>query len=119
MLAAYLRGLLKSSIDYGVRSIMFDDVIIEAMAAQISVENFRVSTHVDSALASILTDEGKRSVIRRTQRQMQRQAALQLMDIYAVNSRRSKKEPGKLSLLQLFYLMKREGILNPDNAAAK
>jgi hypothetical protein len=116
MLAAYLRGLLKPSMAFGFRSLLFEDVILEAMTADIAAENFRLSVASDSALASILTDEGKRGVLRRTQRQIKRHAALQLLDIYDLANGKRDKQTAGISLLQLFHLMKKEGIIHPDAA---
>lgn len=116
MLAAYLRGLLKPSMPFGVKSYLFEDVILEAMTAHIAVENFRLSIAADSAVASILTDDGKRGVLRRTQRQVKRHAALQLLDIYGLVGGRKEKQESSISLLQLFHLMQKEGIIHPDEA---
>jgi hypothetical protein len=70
----------------------------------------------DSAIASILTAESKRSVLRRTQRQIRRRANLQLMDIYDLASGRRDRQVNGISLLQLFHLMKKEGMIHPDKA---
>lgn len=114
MLAAYLRGLLKPSMSHGFRSLLFEDVILEAMTAQIASDNFQLSVISDSALSSILTAESKRSVLRRTQRQIRRRANLQLMDIYELASGRRDQQTSGISLLQLFHLMKKEGMIHPD-----
>ena len=45
---------------------------------------------------------------------MKRQAALQMMDIYEISSGRREHEKGRISLLQLFHLMRKEGIIHPD-----
>lgn len=118
MLTAYLRGLLKPSSEFGLRSLLFEDVILEAMSAHIAKENFKISIVADSAIASILTADSKRSVLRRVQRQTQRLAALQLMDIYDLASghRGSAAGGSGISLLQLFHLMKKEGMIQPDEA---
>jgi hypothetical protein len=118
MLTAYLRGLLKPSSAFGLRSFLFEDVILEAMSAHIATENFEISIVADSAVASILTADSKRDVLRRVQRQTQRLAALQLMDIYDLASgQRGRSNGGSgISLLQLFHLMKKEGMIHPDEA---
>lgn len=119
MLAAYLRGLLKPSSSFGLRSLLFEDVILEAMTAHIEADNFRVSIVADSAIASILTADCKRDVLRRVQRRTHRLAALQLMDIYDLVSGRKGRSNGSsgISLLQLFHLMKKEGMIQPDEAS--
>ena len=115
MLAAYLRGLLKPSYSFGLGSLLFEDVILEAMSARFAAENFELSIVADSAIASILTADSKRDVLRRVQRQTQRRAALQLMDIYDLaNGHRASAGGGSISLLQLFHLMKKEGMIHPD-----
>lgn len=116
MLAAYLRGLLKPSSSFGFRSLLFEDVIIEAMSARIAAENFEINIVADSAIASILTADSKRSTLRRVQRQTQRRAALQLMDIYDLANGHRTRDGGSISLLQLFHLMKKEGMIQPDGA---
>ena len=118
MLTAYLRGLLKPSSEFGFRSFLFEDVILEAMSAHIAKENFEISIVADSAIADILTQDSKRSVLRRLQRQTQRMAALQLMDIYDLaNGQRGRSVGGSgISLLPLFHLMKKEGMIQPDEA---
>ncbi len=121
MLAAYLRGLLKPSSEFGLRSFIFEDVILEAMTARICAENFRLSIAADSALAQLLTDDSKRSTMRRINRQSHRHAALQLMDIYALADgarRQGVDSSGRISLLQLFQLLRKEGIIPPDEPAA-
>lgn len=119
MLAAHLRGLLKPSSELGLRSYLFEDVILEAMTADISVQNFKLSIAADAAIATILTEDSKRDVLRRVQRQTQRHAALQLMDIYDLANgarRQGVDATGRVSLLQLFHLMRKEGIIPPDEA---
>lgn len=116
MLAAYLRGLLKPSLAYGVRSYIFEDVLLEGMSAEISADSFCANASADAALATILTDEGKRSALRRTQRQLRRSVALRLMDIYELSSGKRDRNNSSISLLQLFRLAQREGIIHPGSA---
>lgn len=119
MLAAYLRGLLKPDSEFGTQSYLFEDVIFEAITADMQVQNFRLNVAADAAIVSILTIESKRDTMRRIQRQTQRQAELQLLDIYGLAAGiRKVRNAGSISLLQLFQLMKKEGIITPDEAAA-
>jgi hypothetical protein len=118
MLAAYLRGLLKPSYSFGLRSLLFEDVLLEAMSATIASENLETSIVADSAIASILTADSKRNALRRVQRQTQRRAALQLMDIYDLANGHRGSAGGGISLLQLFHLMKKEGMIQPDEVRA-
>lgn len=120
MLAAYLRGLLKPSTDYGMRSFIFEDVVLEAMTADIVADRYTSSIAVDAAIAGILTDDSKRNAMRRIQRQTKRRGELQLMDIYGLEAGSKFKQTaeGRVSLLQLFQLMRDQGIIDPDGEQA-
>ena len=120
MLAAFLRGLLKPSIKFGMRSRIFEDVILESMSAHIEADRLHINAAIDAAVANVLTEDSKRDALRRIHRQTQRHAALQLMDIYGLADGSSMRgmSGGRLSLLQVFQVMRKEGIIAPDKAPA-
>jgi hypothetical protein len=114
MLAAYLRGLLKPALRYGFSSLAFEGLKLEMMLAQVKIEDFSQSVQSDSSVIPTLTDESKQQTLRRIHVQLERRSQLQLMDIYGLahGKRGSEHETsqGKISMVQLFRLVEREGI---------
>lgn len=110
MLAAYLRGLLKPSPQYGMRSSFAEGLIIEGMAAQAAADGFDLSIKADASKLPILSQQGKHLVMQRIHAQMVRCQELRMMDIYKLDTEVTNKNG--ISLYQLYQLADKQGILS-------
>ena len=117
MVAAYLRGLLKPTSHYGLRSLMAETAILEAIAAEVSADTFRLHAQLDAATLPVLNEKGIRSTISTMGKRAARCAELRLMDIYRLESKaedaeRREKNKNTLSLYQLYHLASKNGIFD-------
>lgn len=117
MVAAHLQGLLKPTADYGLRSLMGESVILEAIAAQVSADTFARHAQLDAATLPVLNDKGVRSTIRTMSARAARCSELRLMDIYRLESKVAdqadrEKNKNTLSLYQLYHLASKNGIFD-------
>jgi hypothetical protein len=117
MVAAYLRGLLKPTAHYGLRSLMAETAVLEAVAADVSADTFRLHAQLDAATLSVLNEKGIRSTVRSMGARAARCSELRLMDIYrlenkAADAERREKNKNTLSLYQLYHLASKNGIFD-------
>jgi hypothetical protein len=117
MVAAYLRGILYPEPAYGLRSALSEDVLIEAMAAQISVETYDANMALDAAMLPVLNTEGVRHTMKSIGARSLRCSELRLMDIYrleqkARNAIDQASEKNTPSLYQLYQIAERQGIFD-------
>ena len=117
MLAAYLRGLLRPSHSYGLRSHLAEDVIIEGMTAQISVETYSANMALDAAMLPVLKIEGIRNTMRALGAKSVRCSELRLMDVYRLEQRARdaadmSAQKNTPSLYQLYQIAEKQGIFD-------
>tara|TARA_R110002110_G_scaffold49550_2_gene147114 strand:- start:6199 stop:6597 length:399 start_codon:yes stop_codon:yes gene_type:complete len=115
MVAAHLRGLLSKNHSYGLRSSFSEDVILEAVAAELIAHNIESSTHADLALLPVLNEKGITVTMDKASARGGRAAELRLLDIYRVAEQVGRKvksaNPHKeISLHQLYQLAEKKGI---------
>ncbi len=110
MLAAYLRGFLKPSPQFGMRSAFAEELIIEGMAATIAADGFDLSVAADASKLSVLNQQGKMQALQRIHAQMVRCSELRMMDIYKLDQEVTNKNG--ISLYQLYQLADKQGILS-------
>jgi hypothetical protein len=113
MVAAYLRGLLKPDLPYGLRSELAEEAILEAMVVEMQVDHQKSAIAADAAALPIFTDTGKDKTLRAIQARLARCIELRTMDIYRLDA--SKKPTGgknDISLYQLYHLAAKHGILD-------
>jgi hypothetical protein len=118
MVVAYLRGLLKPSLHYGLRSIVAENYVFEALLADNQAFMLESSIQSDASIIPALKIESKRETMRLINRRRQRCMEIRNGAIYGA---RKAKTPGEISLYQLYHLCSRAGILealtggNPTN----
>ena len=126
MVAAFLRGLLKPTTEYGLRSIMGESVMLEAISAEVAADTFTLHAQLDAATLPVLNEKGVKSTMRSMGQRAARGSELRLMDIYRLESKaedleRREKNKNTLSLYQLYHLATKNGIFDalraqmPDN----
>ena len=126
MVAAFLRGLLKPTTEYGLRSIMGESVMLEAISAEVAADTFTLHAQLDAAMLPVLNEKGVKSTMRSMGQRAARGSELRLMDIYRLESKaedleRREKNKNTLSLYQLYHLATKNGIFDalraqmPDN----
>jgi hypothetical protein len=117
MVAAFLRGLLKPTEAYGLRSMLGESVMLEAISAEVSADTFMLHAKMDAASLPVLTDNGVRATLRAMGARASRYADLRLMDIYRLERKmedqaRRDQNKNTLSLYQLYHLATKNGIFD-------
>jgi hypothetical protein len=108
MVVAYLRGVLKPSLKYGLRSIVAENYVLESLVAGTQADLLETIVLSDSAILPALTAESKRETMRVIRRRLQRCTDIRNGNIYGVNKVQRKDQ---ISLYQLYQLASRSGIL--------
>jgi len=67
MLLAYLRGHLKPKYDQGPRSVLRENIILEAISTELDVDCIKLQTSVHSAYASMLEPKAAKELINKQQ----------------------------------------------------
>jgi hypothetical protein len=114
MVVAFLRGLLKPRLAYGLRSIIAENVMLEAMDASIDAENYKISALLHTVRLSVTKYEARKGVINTAGEQFSKAIDLQGYDLYGWKDLAAKKTnagKNRISLYQLYHVMKQRGIL--------
>lgn len=114
MVVAYLRGLLKPSLNYGLRSIVAENYVLESLVAGTQADLMEASVLSDSAILPALTNDSKRETMRIIRRRLQRCTEIRNGHIYGIKKVQNK---GQISLYQLYQLASRSGILETLTAS--
>lgn len=109
MVVAYLQGLLKPSLNYGLRSIVAENYVFETLVAGNQAKMLETAVLSDSAVLPALTTESKRETLRVIRRKLSRCTDIRNGKIYGAST--VKKPSGEISLYQLYQLCARSGIL--------
>ena len=115
MIAAFVRGLLKPELKYGLRSRMGEDAVFEAMLAGVSADMHLERAANASSTVPALTPESAERVLKSVSRREQRAMELRLMDVYrmadspAAHRRLGEK---RLSLYRLYKIAEKKGIFD-------
>lgn len=115
MVAAYLRGLLKPRNNYGLRSVMAENVILEGMTAQMSVEGYELTLALDAATLPVLNTKGIRETLHSLAKRSARCTELRLMDVYRLSNRMAEKpttNKKQVSLYQLYQIAVKKGMFD-------
>jgi hypothetical protein len=116
MLAAYLRGMLKPSHKYGLRSLLAENVIFEGVSAELSVAAYETAILSDASMLPVFNEKGIRDTMHSISKRAARCMELRLMDVYRM-ARRLDGDAGKsgkkeLSLYQLYQIAVKNGIFD-------
>lgn len=112
MVVAFLRGLLKSHHNHGLRSVLGEMAILEAVSASAEADILQASALMDASLAPMCDSEGRRALLRRMSAQIGRAGELAVMDIYRHGHAKG-HVVGDMSLVKLYQVMKRSGMMRP------
>lgn len=115
MVAAYLRGLLKPSHQFGLRSAIAEDVILEGLAADMNAQAMADGIRVDTGTLPVLTEKGIRATVQRINYRLGRISQLRGQDIYRVAEQlagrlKLENRSDELSLFQLYQIAEKKGI---------
>lgn len=121
MVAAYLRGLLKPSKAYGLRSTLAESAILEAVSADVSADMFELHAKLDAMVLPVLNEKGIRASMRSMGQRAARSGELRLLDIYRLSKQLedradADKNKNTMSLYQLYHLVAKNGIFDALSA---
>lgn len=111
MVVAYLRGLLKPTLTYGLRSLLAEEAILEALEAQLAVEGYGNSIIADAAVLPALEHKSKEHTMRSIRARLMRCTELRTFDIYRLN-RRVELDKNGISLYQLYQVASANGLMD-------
>lgn len=112
MVAAYLRGVLKPEHKHGLRSSLADNLILEAVAAEISAGALELGALTDATITTALKHDARREHLQSVFARAGRATELRMFDIHRLGaSAQRNKSSGEISLYQLYQLMQKKGIL--------
>ena len=114
MVVAYLRGFLKPSIKYGLRSIVSENYVFEMLAAENHASLLEAVSLSDAAILPAMTADSKRETMRTIRRRLQRATSIRNGALYGATA---PKENGQISLYQLYQLCAKSGILETLTSA--
>lgn len=115
MVVAFLRGLLKPKLAFGLRSLVAENVMLEAMEATMDAESYKVSALLHTIRLSVTKHEARTSVVNKASEHFGKAIDLEGYDLYGwkdLISKQAATAKGRISLYQLYHVMKQRGILN-------
>ncbi len=117
MVVAYLRGLLRRSHNFGDRSRVSEEIMLESLAGDAMAESIESSVALDAALLPLLTEKGVRETVRKSSARLGRAAELRLFDIYRVAQQlagtiKIENQGNELSLFQVYQIAEKQGIFD-------
>ena len=95
MVVAFLRGLLKPRLDFGIRSIIAETVVFEAMDATIDAENYKISALLHTIRLNVTKYEARSGVVSTASEQFGRAIDLGDYDLYGWADLNAKKADTK------------------------
>lgn len=116
MLVAHLRGLLRKSHRYGVQSITSENIILEALSAEILASGIKTDVMADLSLVPAMKHDGVVQIYGKAGPRLRRAGELMLLDIYKVAdqvaSGLKRETKTELSLFQLYQIAEKSGIFD-------
>jgi hypothetical protein len=115
MVVAFLRGLLKPKLSFGLRSLVAENVMLEAMDATMDAENYKVSALMHTIRLSVTKYDARTSVANKASEHFGKAIDLDGYDLYGWKDLIAKKATSgekRISLYQLYHVMKQRGILD-------
>jgi nucleoside-specific outer membrane channel protein Tsx len=115
MVVAFLRGLLKPKLSFGLRSLVAENVMLEAMDATMDAENYKVSALMQTIRLSVTKYEARTSAVNKASEHFGKAIDLDGYDLYGWKDLIAKKTTSsekRISLYQLYHVMKQRGILD-------
>lgn len=116
MVAAYLRGLLKPHHNYGLRSVITEEIILETLVCEQRSEHLQSVVRNDMALVNVLNEKGLNQVMDRSSQRVERMRDLADLDLYRVEEQiagrlKVSNVRNEMSLYQLYQVAERGGVL--------
>lgn len=113
MVAAFVRGLLRKEHTYGLRSALAENLIFEAIGAQVGAEQLFLNVSLDAAITGVIKPDARQKHLESVFARAARAHDLKLFDVYRLSH---KPAAGSVSLYQLYHLMQKRGILDAMRA---
>lgn len=115
MVVAFLRGLLKPKLSFGIRSLVAENVMLEAMDATMDAEHYKISALMKTIQLGVTKYEARTSVVNKASEHFGKAIDLDGYDLYGWKDLIDKKATSgekRISLYQLYHVMKQRGILD-------
>ena len=109
MVAAFVRGLLRKDHQYGLRSALAENLVFEAIGAQVGAEQLALVVGVDAAITGVVKPDARQKHLESVFARASRAHDLRLFDVHRLSR---KPATGSVSLYQLYHLMQKRGILD-------
>jgi len=114
MLLAYLRGHLKPKYDQGTRSLLRENIILEAISTELDVQSVQLQTSIHAAYAPLLQPDAAKELINKQQVTVQNLRYLAEFDDRMSNMMDSVMTGEHADLLALYTALEEAGLVG-DN----
>lgn len=112
MIQAYRRGLLASSLPFGRRSRVRENLLLDALEAENLADATEKRMNVTTAMIgpAQLTKEGRQRLLRTFKDDIQRMSLVRLLDIDGANGQSS--DNSALAIAQVYDMLLQSGVLS-------
>lgn len=117
MVVAYLQHLLPKNHHYGARSRASEEIILEALTANVLAQNMTVGVMADMAMIPALNEKGITRTAEVGSARLARAAELRSMDVYRVAEQLQSRlkcanTKNEVSLFQIYQIAEKTGIFD-------
>jgi hypothetical protein len=113
MLVAYLRGLLKPTYENGLRSIIREDIILQAVAAEKEAEWEKVKINFESSLLNKVDPSRVRQLMSSLNNAIRKAKAIGMMDLLLQSVPQAFGSVD--SLVEMYKALEKAGIIQNEN----
>lgn len=114
MLLAYLRGLLKPHYDQGIRSILRESLVLEALSMELDAEYVAFQTQVHAAYAPLLQPKAAKELMNKQQITMQNLRYLAEFDDRITTMTETISATEQSDLVALYRALEDAGLVGED-----
>jgi len=114
MLLAYLRGLLEPEYDQGLRSILRENMILDALSMQLDTELVKTQTLVQAAYAPLLEPKAARELMNKQQVTLQNLRYLSEFDDRISSMTEGITTGEQADLITLYEALEEVGLVGED-----
>lgn len=114
MLAGHLRGLILPKHQHGIRSLLFENIVMDAVVADSLRDDVALRVETMMAVAPLLKDDARRGAVRDAAKLVARYAELGIQQVYTFDKKEKNRE---INIVRLFEVLHKSGIMRPLTGA--
>jgi hypothetical protein len=114
MLLAYLRGLLKPTYDQGTRSVLRENIILDALSMELDAHALERRTQLYSAYVSLMNPAAAKELMVKQQTTLQNLRYLSEFDGKFTDIQEDTSEAEKSDIVALYYALEEAGLVGEN-----